>query len=129
MRARRVERAAAVALVATFAIATPVFAFTAQNSMRVEPRGGTDFHIPYTARSSPRAFWCAAGDYAIRVLQVSSATRIYRTTAPPRRSGEGMSFSLDPARATAPGLLRLSRSPGLTAANARFQCELSSAEP
>lgn len=114
-------------LVALLAFAAPANAFLAQNGLVVEPRGGTDFTVPYTIASSPRAFWCAAGDYAIRVLKLPKATRIYRTSPPPRRSGQGMNFSLDPSRATHPGLVRIARSPGLTAAYARFQCGRQSA--
>lgn len=112
--------AAAFCMTAMF----PAQAFLAQNHLRVEATGTTDFTVPYGGKSGPRDFWCAAGDYAQRVLHLPAATEIYRTSAPPRKSGEGMSFSLDPARATAPGLIRLSQNPGLSVAEARFQCEL-----
>ncbi|WOI57061.1 hypothetical protein [Palleronia sp. LCG004] len=113
----------AIAL-AVLLLAGPSHAFVAQNGLRVEDRGPGEFHVPYSSLSGARAFWCAAGDYAIRVLHVHPATRIYRTSAPRRASGEGISFSLSSENATSPGLLRLSGSRGLTAGNARFQCEL-----
>lgn len=116
------------AAILALCLSTPAQAFIAQNGLVVEPAGGTDFTVPYSINSSPRAFWCAAGDYAIRVLGLPKDTRIYRTSAPPRRSGQGMDFSLDRSRATHPGLARISRSPGLTVANARFQCNLPSAD-
>ena len=113
-----------LAAVCLFATTTQAQAYLAQNGLRVEPLAPDAFSVPYRGRSGPRDFWCAAGDYADRVLHLPKATRIYRTSPVPRGSGEGMTFSLDPAQAQAPGLLRLGRNPGLTVAYARFQCEL-----
>ncbi|SEO07614.1 hypothetical protein SAMN04488012_11225 [Palleronia salina] len=115
-------RTLAAALLASL-VALPSHAFIAENSLVVEGSGTGDFTVPYKGLSGPRAFWCAAGDYAISILGVSPATRIYRTSPPPRRGGEAMDFSLDVARAVDPGLLRLSDSPGLTAGYARFLCD------
>lgn len=105
------------------AIASPASAWIARNALIVEPTGSDSFHIPYRGKSSVRAFWCAAGDYVIRELHLPADTEIYRTSRPPRRAGQGISFSLSPAEATRPGLAILAGGPGLTASFARALCE------
>lgn len=102
-------------------VALPASAFVAQNKLLVEPRGGDAFHIPYRGKSGTPEFWCAAGDYVVRELGLSGQTRIYRTSGP-RRSGQGISFSLSPEGAQPTGLLTLGRPTGLTAAHARQMC-------
>lgn len=74
--------------------ALPAQAFTASNDMRVQPTGEAAFTVPYNGNSSPEAFWCAAGDYVVSGLGQRADTLIYRASAVPRHSGEGIDFSL-----------------------------------
>lgn len=105
-------------------IALPAQAFTAQNDMRVQPTGNTTFSVPWRGDSAPQAFWCAAGDYVIRALGQSPATRIYRTSPLPRRSGQPMQFALSPeASIGSTGLAVFGATDGgLSAAFARNLC-------
>ncbi|MGO4915759.1 hypothetical protein [Pseudogemmobacter sp. W21_MBD1_M6] len=80
-------------------MALPAHAFTAMNGLSVNATGPTEFTVPYSGNSDTTAFWCAAGDYVIRSLNMSRFTRIYRTSEPPRRSGQPIDFSLSPERA------------------------------
>lgn len=96
-------------------------AWMAQNDLIVEPSPG-GFTVPYRGLSGARDFWCAAGDYVIRELDLSPDTLIFRTSSPPRRSGQGISFSLSPESAKKPGLFLLSGRRGVSASLAREFC-------
>lgn len=98
-------------------------AWIAQNGLVVEPSGDSDFSVPYRGKSGARDFWCAAGDYVIRELRRPPGTRIYRTSSPPRRSGQGIRFSLSPEGAKKPGLLIIGDGRGVTAGHARNFCQ------
>jgi len=98
-------------------------AFIASNGLLVEDAAGGDFRVPYRGLSGAADFWCAAGDYVVRDLGLSPDTRIFRTSSPPRRGGDGMTFSLSSANAKKSGLGLFSDSRGLTAAHARQLCE------
>ena len=98
-------------------------AWIAQNDLIVEPTGASDFTVPFRGKSEAREFWCAAGDYVIRELGKPPGTRIYRTSSPPRRSGQGISFSLSSEGATKPGIFLLSGGPGLSAGFAQNFCK------
>ena len=106
-------------------LATPAVAFTAQNGLIVEPRGTDGFKVPWRGKSGPADFWCAAGDYAIRVLHLSPTDMIYRASEPPRRAGEPIIFTLNPEEAaSATGLFTLFRKGGgLTVGHAQSLCE------
>lgn len=109
------------------AIASPAAAYISpSNNQVVEPRGGDRFVVPYRGASGARAFWCAAGEYVIYGLGLPPTTAIWRTSEPPRRSGEGIAFALTPENAaSASGLLRISlRGPSLSAAGARSLCSI-----
>ena len=86
-------------LLAAVLLASPASAFTAQNGLIVRPAGQADFTVGWRGMSDVSQFWCAAGDYGIRVLKLSPAVKIYRASEPPRRAGEGIRFTLDPAQA------------------------------
>ncbi len=70
--------------------------FRAVNGLRVVAEAPDRFHVPWFGLPGDTAFWCAAGDYVQRRLGMSGSTRIYRVSEPPRRSGEGITFSLSP---------------------------------
>ena len=102
----------------------PANAFLATNKLLVRDTEGGTFEVPYRGLSGPSDFWCAAGDYVIRELNLPPDTRIYRTSSPPRRSGQGMTFSLSSEGAKATGLAFFSRGRGVTASHARQLCEV-----
>lgn len=113
------------ALVAGFATAVPATAFVAQNDLVVEPGGSDSFAIPYRGESGAPAFWCAAGDYVLRELGLPASTRIYRISEGPRRSGEGISFSLSADGAQHSGLAVFGNSDlGISANHARALCDV-----
>lgn len=115
---------AAVALAALSA--SPAGAFIAQNGLVVEPEGPTAFTVPMRGKSGPSDFWCAAGDYAVRALHLRPGTMIYRASEPPRRSGEGIRFTLRPEEAaSSTGLLVIAGGErgGLRVGHAQSLCE------
>ncbi|MGR3757761.1 MAG: hypothetical protein ACU0AT_11110 [Tranquillimonas sp.] len=98
-------------------------AFVAENGLVVEPRADGSILVPYRGKSGLGDFWCAAADYVIRGENRPSATRIYRVSPPPRRSGEGIVFSLSPEGAANSGLRGLlSADAGISAAFGRLLC-------
>ncbi len=112
-------------LAGLLALAAPASAFTAQNGLIVRPEGAEDFTVPWRGRSGAADFWCAAGDYAIRKLHLSPTATIFRASEPPRRSGEGVRFTLRPERAaSSTGLVVLGATgAGLSAGSAQALCE------
>ena len=114
---KRLVFACLIALVPT---AAP--AWLAQNGLIVKPSPG-GFEVPYRGLSGARDFWCAAGDYVVRELGRSPDTLIYRTSSPPRRSGQGIRFSLSPEGAKKPGIFLLSGRRGVSAGMARDFCQ------
>ena len=105
-----------------FGLSTTAQAFIASNGLLVEDAAGGDFRVPYRGLSAASDFWCAAGDYVVRDLGLPPDTRVFRTSSPPRRGGDGMTFSLSPSNAKKSGLGLFSNSRGLTAAHARQLC-------
>ena len=87
--------------VALATLATPAAAFDAVNGFSVSSTGPQDFAVDYKGILNETAYWCAAGDFVIRDLGLSRKTRIYRASPPPRRAGQGIVFTLDPAAAAA----------------------------
>lgn len=113
-----------LALVLALFVAAPAHAFIAQNGLVVQP-GADGFTVQWRGgRAGAADFWCAAGDYAFRRLQLNPTTRIYRASPPPRRSGEGIRFTLDPSQATdRTGIAALGSSDGgLTVGHAQSFC-------
>jgi len=98
--------------------------YLTSNGLVVEPQGAA-FFIPYRGQSGARSFWCAAGEYAQKKLGQPPATVVYRTSEPPRRSGEGVGFSLSPTQsASSTGLLSFgAKGGGITIASARNLCD------
>lgn len=80
----------------------PAGAFTARNGMEVAKSGATDIAVLWENGRRDTDYWCAAGDYAQRVLNQSGDTRLWRASDKPRRAGQGILFTLDPTR-QAPG--------------------------
>ena len=82
------------------------------------------FSIPYMGRSSPRDFWCAAGDYVVSELNLSPNTPIYRLTPTPGLAGDGVRFSLTKRWKAASGAPVAPRQNVLRAGDARSLCVL-----
>lgn len=97
-------------------------AWLADNGLIVEPTGSSTFDIPFRGLSGARDFWCAAGDYVRRELHLSGTTRIYRTSSTPRRSGQGIRFSLTSEGAKPSGLAILGGQRGISAVHAQSLC-------
>ena len=109
--------------VATLALAPQsARAWIASNGLVVTPRSPTTFEVPWRGRSSIRAFWCAAGDYVKRDLNLRGTTRIYRTSPVPRHAGQSLRFSLTPENAQHSGLAVIGSPLGLRAGHARTFC-------
>lgn len=80
----------------------PAGAFTAQNGMTAVQTGRSGIAVIHEAKRADTDYWCAAGDFAQRALGLPGGTRLWRASPKPRRAGEGIAFTLDPAQA-APG--------------------------
>ena len=119
-RSNTMKRILILALLA----ATPASAFIADNKLVVRDTGGGSFEVAYRGLSGARQFWCAAGEYVIRELGQPVTTKIYRTSSPPRRAGNGISFSLSPEGAKGTGLLVWGNPKGISASFARSLCDL-----
>ena len=79
-------------------IPLPAAAFRAQNGMYAEQISPTEIAVEIEPRRDDTDYWCAAGDFADRVLNLAGKTRIWRATPKPRGGGEGIVFTLDPAK-------------------------------
>lgn len=82
-------------ILASGCTATAASQFRAVNSLWVQPTGPRTFSISFQS-TNDNAYWCAAGDYVQRRLGLPGRTPIFRMSEPPRRSGQGLAFSLDP---------------------------------
>lgn len=78
--------------------ASPAVPYEAINRLQVVPAGGQDFTVQFRPLAGLADYWCAAGDYAQRGLRLDSRTRVYRRSPEPRKRGQGITFTLDPAR-------------------------------
>lgn len=75
-------------------------AWTAGNSQTVTPLTDRSFEVLGQAGSANVDYWCAAGDFARRVLRVPNAQRLYvsrgRARAATANRKSAVQFSLDP---------------------------------
>ena len=88
----------------------------------INPIGPGSFEVPWRGRSGPRDFWCAAGDYARYELGLRGNTRLYRTSALPRRAGEAVRFSTSPKGAQPTGLALIGGGNSISVSHALLQC-------
>jgi hypothetical protein len=121
---------AAPFLAAAMLLSAPAHAFVAPNRLPVQPTGSdpTTFTVGFRGNANGDVdFWCAAGAYANSQLRAASTARIYRISPPPRRAGQGITFSMNSAgAASSTGLATLGGSGGsMTVAAARQQCQVS----
>ncbi|WP_052714594.1 hypothetical protein [Paracoccus sp. S4493] len=87
-----------IILMALLALPLPAHAFTARNGMEARQVDATDIAVPFEAGRTDTDYWCAAGDLAQQVMNQPVATRIWRASPKPREAGQGILFTLDPAR-------------------------------
>lgn len=115
----------AAALLAASLCAQPAAAYIATNGLLVEPVGNTEFNVRFMGLSGAPQFWCAAGDYVVNWLDLPRTTRIYRVSPPPRKAGQGIVFTLDPAKAGPSSGLLVYGSPdeSISASLAQTFCE------
>lgn len=85
-------------LVLTLALAAPAQAFVSDQRLRVTRESETDFTVQYKSTARLTDYWCSAGRYVTRELGLSDRTRVYRLSPPPRKIGQGISFTLDAER-------------------------------
>ncbi|MEY8829006.1 hypothetical protein AB9K34_11420 [Sedimentitalea sp. XS_ASV28] len=80
--------------------ATPSMAWRAINSHTVNPLSPVSFEVIGRGGISSVSYWCAAGDYARRVLDAPLGQRIYisrpRDHAQTENAKSAVQFSLDP---------------------------------
>jgi hypothetical protein len=87
------------------AAVSPASAFTARNGMSVTPVDAQTFIVEFPSPDAETQYLCAAGDYVMGALGMSALTRIYRASPPPRKQGQGITFTLDGAAKEKLGLL------------------------
>lgn len=104
-------------------LTTPAHAYLAQNSLRVQGDAST-FEVQFSPGMGAANAWCAAGDYAIRYLNLPPSAKIWRTSEPPRGVGQGVGFATSPSGAASKsGLIRLNeQDASLTASAAQELC-------
>ncbi|MCE8009365.1 hypothetical protein [Aestuariivita sp.] len=90
---------AALGLAIVIALPSSAWAFRAKNHLEVNPITQTRFEVIQRAGAGASDFWCAAGDYARRVLGVAANQPVYlvagRDTAQTRTNRIAVTFSLD----------------------------------
>ncbi|MCR9126803.1 MAG: hypothetical protein NXH82_11830 [Rhodobacteraceae bacterium] len=94
------------ACICALATAAPAWAYRAENYHLVNPVGPETFEVIGRAGSGPTQYWCAAGDYALRVLGAAPQTRIYITgpvgPSATRPGARAVTFSLAAPDTVAP---------------------------
>lgn len=85
-------------LLTVLALAMPANAFVSETRLRIAQGPGTDFTVQYNSRARLTDYWCAAGNFVTNTMRLPDRTRVYRLSPPPRKSGQGISFTLDPSR-------------------------------
>lgn len=68
------------------------------NGLQVEPAGESGFLVEFGDTRHKTDYLCAAADYVSRGLGMRPTTRIYRQSPAPRKSGQGITFTLDSAQ-------------------------------
>lgn len=105
-------RIATLSLAVALGMASPAAAWLAPNNAVVHAGEAGRFEVRRPGLSSSQAF-CAAGEYAARVLGLPQNARIWRVTPPPRRRGQGILFSIsDPGTGSKTGLIMIGEDNG-----------------
>ncbi|MEE2860896.1 MAG: hypothetical protein ACU0DH_01090 [Paracoccus sp. (in: a-proteobacteria)] len=74
---------------------SPAAAFLARNGMEAARVGTTEIAVPFDSGKMDTDYWCAAGDFAQRALDLPVTTRLWRASPKPRGAGDGILFTLD----------------------------------
>lgn len=82
-----------LAILAALTLAAPAWA--SLDILSVKQTSPTDFTVAYKARAGENNYWCAAGRHVTNGLGLPPGTPLYRLSPPPRRSGQGVAFTLD----------------------------------
>jgi hypothetical protein len=85
-------------LVVALFTGSPALSFVTGPELRVTSNGGTDFTVEYRSTARLTDYWCAAGRHVTLALGLPGRTRVFRQSPPPRKIGQGISFTLDPDR-------------------------------
>lgn len=80
------------------ALPVPASAFTTRNGMEAAQTGPTEIAVAFHGGRTDTDYWCAAGDFAQRAMGLPVGTRLWRASPKPRGAGQGVAFTLDPAR-------------------------------
>ncbi|MBM3606525.1 MAG: hypothetical protein FJX25_17915 [Alphaproteobacteria bacterium] len=72
----------------------PAAAFTARNGMEARQVSASEIEVLFRNGKSDTDYWCAAGDYVQRVMNLPVSTRLWRASPKPRKAGEGILFTL-----------------------------------
>ena len=124
---RAIHRLGAVLGAVGAMLAGPAQAYYAINAFRIEAIGGDRMQVYPRGGLTYWDGWCAAGDYAIALLNLPPATPIWLISEPPRHARESLvfSFSADGAASTN-GLNVIGEAPLYqTAGAARAYCRAS----
>jgi hypothetical protein len=78
---------------------TPAAAFTAQNGMTAVQSGPAEITVIHEVQRDDTDYWCAAGDLVQREMGLPGRTPLWRASPKPRGAGDGIVFTLDPAKA------------------------------
>ena len=81
-----------------FALAAPAQAFGPEPRLTVTPEPNGDFTVEYLSVARLTDYWCAAGNFVTNTMGLPDRTRVFRESPPPRKSGQGIRFTLDPSR-------------------------------
>lgn len=88
----------ALTLLTVLAIASPAHAFLSEPRLRITQTSASDFTVEYNSLADLTDYWCAAGNFVTNTMGLPDRTRVYRLSPPPRKTGQGISFTLDADR-------------------------------
>jgi hypothetical protein len=90
-----------IVLAAAAVLAVPTVAsadtFIATYPFTVDATGPQEFRVNFATSRFEIGYWCAAGEFVTRALDLPNKTRIYRASPVPRAAGQGITFTLDAA--------------------------------
>lgn len=102
---------------------TPALAFQSQNNFTVRQIDSNSFEVKSRGGLGNSDAWCAAGDFVIRGLRQPRTAQVWRISEPPRRSGQGIIFSLSSQGAASTTGLVGSGGSSLSASHAQSLCQ------
>lgn len=76
----------------------PAMAFIARNGMEAVRTSPSEILVLFDHGRIDTDYWCAAGDFAQRALDLPVSARLWRASPKPRRAGTGITFTLNESR-------------------------------